>query len=155
MKALLPLALGLALATAVRAAPDHAAGHHSGETPATRVAVSFPPRLKAETLANMRDHLLAMQEITAHLADRQFDAAAAVAENRLGLSSLRRHGAHEVAQYMPEGMRQIGHGMHQAASRFAMTAQEAGATGDAGPVLRALSQVQASCVACHAGYELK
>ena len=34
-------------------------------------------------------------------------------------------------------------------------AQEAGATGDVGPALRALSQMQGSCVACHAGYELK
>jgi SAM-dependent methyltransferase len=88
-------------------------------------------------------------------ANKQFDAAADVAETRLGISSLQRHGAHEVAKYMPAGMRQTGHAMHQAASRFAVAAQEAGATGDVGPALRALSQMQGSCVACHAGYELK
>jgi hypothetical protein len=38
---------------------------------------------------------------------------------------------------------------------FAVTAQEAGATGDAGPALRALAQMQDSCIACHAGFELK
>lgn len=159
MKITLPLALGLAMTTAVWAAADPHAGHHAGSppggAPAARKPVSFPPTLKAETLANMRDHLLAIQEITAHLADKQFDAAAEVAETRLGLSSLQRHGAHEVAQYMPEGMRQLGHGMHQAASRFAVAAQEAGATGEIGPALRALSQVQASCVSCHAAYRLK
>ncbi|OJW76524.1 hypothetical protein [Thiobacillus sp. 65-1402] len=159
MKTCLTLALGLAMSTAVWAAADSHAGHHTGSppgvAPAARKPLSFPPALKAETLANMRDHLLAIQEITAHLADKQFDAAAEVAETRLGISSLQRHGAHEVARYMPEGMRQIGHGMHQAASRFAVVAQEAGATGDVGPALRALSQVQASCVSCHAAYRLK
>ncbi len=159
MKITLPLALGLAMTTAVWAAADPHAGHHAGSppggAPAARKPVSFPPALKAETLANMRDHLLAIQEITAHLADKQFDAAAEVAETRLGLSSLQRHGAHEVAQYMPEGMRQFGHGMHQAASRFAVAAQEAGATGEIGPALRALSQMQASCVSCHTAYRLK
>ncbi|MBW8458075.1 MAG: hypothetical protein K0M58_06510 [Thiobacillus sp.] len=163
MKTTLTLALGLAMTTAVWAAADpHAdphAGHHAdnppGAAPAAREPVRFPPALKAETLANMRDHLLAIQEITAHLADKQFDAAADVAETRLGISSLQRHGAHEVAKYMPAGMRQTGHAMHQAASRFAVAAQEAGATGDVGPALRALSQMQGSCVACHAGYELK
>lgn len=159
MKTTLTLALGLAMTTAVWAAAGHHAGHHAdsppGAAPATREPVSFPPALKAETLANMRDHLLAIQEITAHLADKQFDAAADVAETRLGISSLQRHGAHEVAKYMPAGMRQSGHAMHQAASRFAVAAQEAGATGDVGPALRALSQMQGSCVACHAGYELK
>lgn len=157
MKTTLTLALGLAMTTAVWAAADPHAGHHADNPPgpATREPVSFPPALKAETLANMRDHLLAIQEITAHLADKQFDAAADVAETRLGISSLQRHGAHEVAKYMPAGMRQAGHAMHQAASLFAVTAQEAGATGEVGPALRALSQMQGSCVACHAGYELK
>jgi len=62
----------------------------------------------------MRDHLLAIQEITAHLADKQFDAAAEVAETRLGSVPCSATAHHEVAQYMPEGMRQLGHGMHQA-----------------------------------------
>lgn len=132
---------------------DHAAMHAAA--PAAREHVVFPPKLKEETLANMRDHLLAIQEITAYLADRQFDAAADVAETRLGMTSLQRHGAHEVAKYMPAGMRQIGHGMHQAASQFATAAKDAGVTGDTGAALRALATMQSSCVACHAGYQLK
>lgn len=159
MKTILPLSLSLALVMPVWADPSQHAGHHPGmhpaQPPAQRVAVSFPPALRAETLANMRDHLRAIQEITAYLADKRFDAAADVAESRLGLSSLQGHGAHAVAQYMPEAMRQIGHGMHQAASRFALTAQESGATGDVAPALRALAQMQDSCIACHAGFELK
>jgi hypothetical protein len=155
----IPLILPFCLITVAQADTGHHANHHAammhGETPAMRQPVSFPPALKEETLSNMRDHLLAIQEITAYLADRKFDAAAEIAETRLGLSSLQRHGAHEVAKYMPDGMQLIGHGMHQTASRFAVAAQEAGATGDTGPALRALSQMQASCVACHAAYQLK
>jgi hypothetical protein len=162
MKTSLILTLCLALTTLAWAETANHANHnmmHLGMTqvqpPAKRELVSFPAKLKEETLSNMRDHLLAIQEITAYLADKKFDAAAEVAETRLGMSSLKRHGAHEVAQYMPEGMRQIGQGMHQAASQFAAAAQEAGATGDAGAALRALSQLQASCVACHAAYQLQ
>lgn len=152
----------LALTTLAWAETANHANHnmmHGGATPvqhpAKRESVTFPAKLKEETLSNMRDHLLAIQEITAYLADKKFDAAAEVAETRLGFSSLQRHGAHEVAKYMPQGMQQIGHGMHQAASQFAVAAQEAGATGDTGVALRALSQMQASCVACHAAYQLK
>ncbi|MEW6120673.1 MAG: hypothetical protein AB1593_11360 [Pseudomonadota bacterium] len=138
---------------------DHSAGHDRramhAAVPDGREPVEFPPRLKEETLANMRDHLLAIQEITALLADKRFDTAADVAEIRLGMTSLQRHGAHEVAQYMPSGMRQIGHGMHQAASRFATAAKDAGVTGDTGAALRALATMQSGCVACHAAYRFK
>ncbi|NDP47594.1 MAG: cytochrome c [Sulfuriferula multivorans] len=153
------LSLGLLMATAGWADSTGHASHHSGKPsgalPIARQQVAFPARLKTETLANMRDHLLAIQEITAYLAEKQFDVAAEVAETRLGFSSLQRHGAHEVAKVMPEGMRTMGHAMHQAASQLAVTAQTSGATGDISPALRALSRVQRSCVACHSAYALK
>ena len=158
---LLPFALALSVASWAQSPGDHAHHPHAAPAavskapPAEREAVEFPPRLKEEMLANMREHLQSIQEITALLADKKFDAAADVAETRLGMSSLERHGAHEVGKYMPLGMRQIGSGMHRGASQFAVVAQEAGATGDTGAALRALASVQASCVACHAAYRLK
>jgi hypothetical protein len=155
----------LMLAFAAWAEPVDPAGHspadhHHAHAPATtapaeREPVSFPPRLKEDTLANMRDHLLAIQEITAYLAERKFDAAADAAETRLGMSSLQRHGAHDVAKFMPQGMRDAGTAMHRAASRFAIEAQSAGATGELKPALGALGQVMSACVGCHAGYRLK
>jgi cytochrome c556 len=45
--------------------------------------------------------------------------------------------------------------MHKAASRFAVTAQEAGVTRDLPRALGALSEVTTQCVACHAAYRLK
>jgi hypothetical protein len=103
----------------------------------------------------MRDHLLALQEIQEALAAKQEDKAARVAEERLGMTSLQLHGAHEVAKYMPQGMQDIGSEMHRSASRFAIEAQNAGVTGDLRPALAALSKVMGQCVGCHAGYRFK
>ncbi|MEO8134499.1 MAG: hypothetical protein ABI831_11025, partial [Betaproteobacteria bacterium] len=74
----------------------------------TRVAVAFPEPMKAHALANMRDHLQAIGEIQGHLARRDADRAAEVAEKRLGMSSLESHGAHDVAKFMPQGMQDAG-----------------------------------------------
>lgn len=128
-----------------------------GHTPAAdhRVEVRFPADLRAHTLANMRDHLLALQEIQASLARGRFDQAADVAEQRLGMSSLATHGAHDVAQYMPQGMQDAGSAMHRSASRFARAALDASATSDTRPALAALAEVTGHCVACHAGYRLQ
>ncbi len=131
--------------------------HAGGDSPVadTRTLVHFPSQLRIHTLANMRDHLLSLQEIQAALADGQFDHAGEVAEQRLGMSSLPLHGAHEVAQYMPQAMREAGTQMHRSASRFAVEARNAGVSGDVRPALAALSKVTQSCVACHASFRLQ
>ncbi len=130
---------------------DHAATSGSD----TRQFVRFPDELREHTLANMRDHLAALQEIQEALARKQEDKAARIAEERLGMTSLQLHGAHEVAKYMPQGMQDVGSEMHRSASRFAIEAQNAAVTGDLRPALEALSQVTTQCVGCHAGYRLK
>ena len=131
------------------AAPAHAPGDDKREF------VKFPAPLVEHTLANMRDHLLALQEIQDHLGMGHFDVAAKIAEARLGMSSLQLHGAHEVAKFMPQGMQESGTAMHKTASRFAVTATDAGVTNDYKAALTALGQVTATCVACHAGYRIK
>lgn len=123
--------------------------------PAKPTLVKYPARLREETLANMRDHLLALAEIQDQLANGQFDKAGEIAEKRLGMSSLHDHGAHEVSKYMPKGMQAAGGAMHRAASRFALTAQEAAIDRDTGKALGALATVTQACVACHAAYRLK
>lgn len=133
------------------------AGHPQGaEAMAdTRVVVAFPEPLHSHTLANMRDHLAALGEIQAALAQGQFDRAADVAESRLGLASLKDHGAHDVARFMPAGMQAAGTAMHRAASQLALLAKDASATGDLRPALAGLARLNATCVACHAGYRLR
>lgn len=135
----------------------HMKGHtgHGAGAADTRVLVEFPSPLAAHTLANMRDHLVALQEINEALGTGKFEKASKIAEDRLGMSSLRLHGAHEVAKFMPQGMQDAGTAMHRAASRFAIEAQNASVTGDLKSALRSLSEVMGACVGCHAGYRLK
>jgi len=129
--------------------------HAMTAAPDTREGVRFPPALREHTLANMRDHLATLQAIQEALARGAYDEAADLSERRLGLSSLEAHGAHEVAPYMPAGMQEAGTAMHKAASRFAIEASNAGATGDPKPAFAALATLTAQCVACHAAYKLE
>ncbi len=132
--------------------------NHSAQPVTTvdaRQVVDFPEPMRTHTLANMRDHLLALQEIQQALADAAYDRAADVAEKRLGMTSLQSHGAEHVAKVMPAGMQAIGTEMHRSASRFAVEASNVGATGNVKPALAALSRVTGQCVACHAGYRMK
>jgi hypothetical protein len=135
----------------------HDAGGHgtASNDKDNREFVRFPDALRGHTLANMRDHLLALQEIQLHLGMGHNDIAAKIAESRLGMSSLGLHGAAEVAKYMPQGMQDAGTAMHRAASRFAIAAQDAGVTGDSKPVFTGLADLTAQCVGCHAGYRLQ
>jgi cytochrome c556 len=45
--------------------------------------------------------------------------------------------------------------MHRAASRFALSASNAGVTGDVRPALAALAELTGQCVACHDAYRLQ
>lgn len=137
-------------------AGDSSAHNHGAAADAdTRVEVVFPEPMRSHTLSNMRDHLKAVAEIQAALAEGKYDVASSVAEQRLGMSSLKSHGAHDVARYMPAGMQAAGEAMHRSASRFAIEAQNSAATGDLKPAVQALAQVTATCVACHAGFRLR
>ena len=117
----------------------------------TRESVQLPAMMQAHMLANMRDHLAAINEILVYLGKGELEQAAEAAEYRLGMSSLESHGANHMAKFMPEGMRQAGTAMHMAASRFALKAQE----GDVLPAYKALSGITAACVSCHSSYRIK
>ena len=120
-----------------------------------RTLVHFPEQLRIHTMANMRDHLLALSEIQEALSREQFEKAGEIAERRLGMSSLELHGAHEVGQYMPKAMATIGTEMHRAASRFAVATIDAAVAGDVKPALAALSDVTRQCLACHSGFRVQ
>jgi hypothetical protein len=134
-------------------AHDHGAAAASAQGD-PRQLVAFPEPMRLHTIASMRDHLLALQEINIALAKNEFDVAARTAEQRLGMSSLEAHGAAHLAPHMPKPMQDIGTGMHRAASRFAVEAQNASVSNDVRPALAALGGVMQQCVACHATYRL-
>jgi len=102
------------------AADTPKAAMQESKTVDTRQVVSFPRKIKEHQLMNMREHLLSVSRIQELLSQHEFDKAADVAEKRLGLSSFEVHGAHEIAPYMPKGMREAGEAMHRAASQFAI-----------------------------------
>jgi antitoxin component HigA of HigAB toxin-antitoxin module len=134
------LLLALASATSVAADP--------------RERVTLPEPMVDHMMANMRDHLQAVNEIQRALAAGDYQRAADVAEKRIGLSSLAAHGASHMAPFMPQPMQDIGTRMHQAASQFALLAQDAGADGNVARAIGGLSRITEQCVACHAAYRI-
>lgn len=119
-----------------------------------RQTVQLPDMMREHMLSNMRDHLLALEEITRYLANQQYDEAAEIAENRLGMSSMELHGASHLGKFMPREMGAIGTNMHRAASRFALAARDAELEGGLSKAFSALSGVMQQCVACHSGYKV-
>ncbi|WP_428610017.1 hypothetical protein [Sedimenticola sp.] len=113
--------------------------------------VDLPAPMQAHMLQNMRGHLVVVDRLLQLLGAGELDEASDLAESELGMSSLDKHGASHIAPYYPEGMRQAGTELHHAASRFSRTAQE----GDVPSAYRALQDITASCVACHAGYRVR
>ena len=126
----------------------------SAEASDDRQTVQLPEMMRQHMLANMRDHLLTLEEITRSLANEDYDGAADTAENRLGLSSLDAHGASHLGKFLPPEMGQIGMNMHKAASRFAVAARDAEVEGGLQEAFSALSEVMQQCVACHANYKV-
>jgi cytochrome c556 len=127
----------------------------TAEADDTRQPVTMPAPMREHMLANMRDHLTAMGEIQTALAKGQYTQAAEIAEQRIGMSSLDKHGASHMAPYMPKAMQDIGTNMHRAASRFARTAQEAAVGNDLARTLGALGELTQQCVACHTSFTIK
>jgi len=124
----------------------------------SRELIKLPPMMQKHMLANMRDHLVALDEILAELAEGRTNKAAEIAEKRLGMSSLALHGAKQLGRFMPQMMGKIGTQMHRAASRFVIAAQDAEL--DPGraaqrKVYKALQQVTENCNACHQAYRIR
>lgn len=123
-----------------------------------RALVEMPAMMQQHMLANMRDHLVAIEEILDALANGNANAAAEISETRLGMSSLSLHGAEHMAQVMPKEMAAIGTQMHRAASRFAIIAQDADVTAGVEAqrsVYQALQAITQNCNACHQNYRIR
>jgi len=117
----------------------------------SRQSVELPEMMEQHMMSNMRNHLAAINEILASLANDRLEQAADIAESQLGMSSLEMHEASHMAEFMPKGMRQAGMSMHRAASRFALKAQE----GDVLAAYAALSEITSACVNCHSHYRVR
>ena len=118
-----------------------------------RQLVSMPDETSQLMRKDMLDHLSALNEIIGLLAENNLDAAADVAETRMGKSSMGKHRATGMGpgRFMPLEMRNIGWGMHESATEFSRVAKE----GDLKGAYSALQKVTASCVACHYSYRTR
>ena len=129
-----------------------------GRAQDARALVKLPEPMQEHMLGNMRDHLVTLNEIIGNVAGGKYDAAAKLAEQRLGMSSLGLHGAAHMAPFMPQPMQDIGTSMHHAASRLAIVLQDtsvAPSLDTMRDVSRAIHEVTATCTACHAGYRIR
>lgn len=124
----------------------------------SRELVELPPMMQEHMLANMRDHLSALNDMLGELAEGNIDQATGIAEKRLGMSSLSLHGAEQFGKVIPKAMGAMGTQMHHAASRFVIAAEDAELNpGKASQheVYKALQGITESCNTCHQAYRLR
>jgi len=115
-----------------------------------RQLVSMPEQTRQLMREEMLDHLSALSEIIGYLAENNFDAAANIAESRIGKSSIGKHRGSGMGpgRFMPLEMRKIGWGMHESVTDFSRIAKE----GNLKSAYSALHKVTAACAACHYRY---
>ncbi len=118
-----------------------------------RQLVSMPDQARELMRKDMLDHLSALNEIIGYLASNNLDAAADVAETRMGRSSMGKHRSTGMGpgRFMPLEMKNLGWSMHDAATAFSKIAKQ----GDLKSAYSELQKVTSSCVACHYSYRTR
>lgn len=145
-------ALLLALGTASQAEePSGSESRASGDDP--RQLVSMPAKAQQLLRKDMNDHLVALNQILAHLASSEFQKAGELAESRLGIASMGRHRGTEMGpgRFMPPEMHRLGIEMHRSASDFAAAAKSE----DSAEAYSALQRITSFCVACHVSFRIR
>lgn len=160
-------AFGLLALGAAAVAEDHHDHMQMMSKKDERIEVDLPGPMKAHMLSNMRGHQQAVAEILAALSKGEGEAAAKIAETRLGMGSPGSAACKPnaktgelgdmpkmMASHMPDEMRALGMTMHAQASKFAEEAAKVKPGADMRPALAELSQTVQACNACHAAYRL-
>lgn len=121
---------------------------------AGRQEAELPEFASEHLMKVMRNHLGALEDITRLLSQHQYEKAANIAEESLGMSSVEIHFKKHVGKYLPKDMRVLAENMHEAATRFATDARNAAKEAELDKTLSSLSNVIEQCVACHAVYRV-
>lgn len=118
-----------------------------------RQLVAMPDEVRQLMRKDMLDHLSAINEIMTLLAEDNLDAAADVAETRMGKSSMGKHRSTGMGpgRFMPLEMRNIGWSMHESATELSQFAKKA----ELKNANLALQKVTSACVACHYSYRTR
>ena len=135
------------------AAASDAQGAEKSPGSDLRQLVSMPDEARQLMRKDMLDHLSALNEIIAYLAENNLDAAADVAETRMGKGSMGKHRGTGMGpgRFMPLEMRKLGWSMHESATEFSLVAKK----GDLKSAYSALQKLTSSCVACHYSYRTR
>ncbi|MCK6389762.1 MAG: cytochrome C [Azonexus sp.] len=120
-----------------------------------RMLAPLPAPAQETLRQEMRDNLIALNEILSLLATDKLSEAAKVAEEGLGRSAMGKNARlpfeARPGPQMPREMHALGMAGHQAASDFA----EAAAKGNRQAAMQHLSALTGTCVACHASYRIR
>jgi hypothetical protein len=119
------------------------------EDPDTRQTLRLPVDERHLVLAEMRNFIIAMQEITAGLA-REDMAVVADAARRMGSGAANEIPPHVVAK-LPDPFKMLAGKVH---TTFDAIALDAESLGDPGHTVGQLSDLTQHCVACHAIYQV-
>jgi hypothetical protein len=128
------------------------------ESADTRQLINLPDEIRNTMLANMRDHIAALDDIIGAVQEGRYDDVEDIAEYRLGWSSLVRKGDSEIAKHWAEPMQKMADQMYRSASNFVIVAQNASVEGDVKSyqkMLGALKEVTSACRACHQAYRVR
>ncbi len=123
------------------------------DTTDPRLLVDMPATAQHLMRQDMLSHLSALNSIITALGSDDFKAAADIAEQQLGRASMGKHRGSGMGpgRFMPQEMRNLGWGMHDAADAFAAEARK----GNPQSAYATLQNVTSSCVACHAVYRTR
>jgi len=111
----------------------------------SRISLHLSPQRKQHQLANMRSHLEALRNIIGLLSKGDFDAASAIAHDKLGLTPEMKKMCN---MFDNEDFRKQGLAFHKSADALGDVLK----TGNLQRSLDALHTTMNSCVQCHATF---
>jgi hypothetical protein len=133
--------------SAAAAPSDSVSAHHVLDRMDARTPVPLLPMMAEHQKRNMRDHLVAVQELTAALAVGDFSAVRRAA-GRMGSSEQMTRMCEHLGAHAP-GFTEVALRFHQTADTIA----EAATRQDRDAVLEALNRTLAVCTSCHSTYK--
>lgn len=120
-----------------------------------RQLVKMPAPAEATFRQDMRDNIVAINEIIGLLAEGKVKESGAVAEEKIGMGMMGRHRMlpfeSRPGPHMPDAMHQLNMQTHMAGHDYAGIA----ASGSRDKALAALNKVTSGCVACHLSYRIR
>lgn len=120
-----------------------------------RTLAELPPPAVETLRQEMRENLVALNEIQLLVVAGKVKEAGAVAEKKLGQSTMGKHRDKPLearpGPHMPAAMHDLGRQGHQDATAFAAIA----ATGNQRKTLAALPTLNNACISCHSAYRVR